>query len=174
MMQILLVFGGLAIALAGAVWDVRTYRIPNKLTYPAMVAGLAAHLAIEGWRGLLQGPGGLLAGGGIFLALYLLRTLGAGDVKLMAAVGAWVGLTSVVQAALYSAIVGGVCALAVALYRGRFRQTMANVGDLVRHHAAMGAEVHPTLNLENPEAQRFPYGVAIFGGTLVLLISLYR
>ncbi len=173
-MQVWLFAGGLAVALIGAIWDVATYRIPNKLTYSAMALAILVHPAVEGWIGVPKACGGLLIGGAIYLVLYLLRTMGAGDVKLMAAVGAWVGTGFVVQLALYSAIAGGVCALAMVLFKGRLRQTIGNIGDLLRFHSAMGAEVHPTLNLENPEAQRFPYGVAIFAGMLVLLVSQVR
>ncbi len=166
--------GALAVAVVGAVWDVITYRIPNALTYSAMAIGIAVHVVFEGWKGLLFGPAGLLLGGGIFLVLYLLRTMGAGDVKLMAAVGAFAGPAKILEIALYSAIAGGIFALAVAIFKGRLRQTFGNLMDLLRFHSAVGAEVHPTLNLENPEALRFAYGVAIFAGTLVEFVNYVR
>jgi prepilin peptidase CpaA len=164
--EALLVGGAVIVAGAGAVWDLITYRIPNRLTYTAMVIGLISQVCLLGWSGLWIGPLGLLLGGAIFLVLYLLRTMGAGDVKLMAAVGAFAGPRAVVEIALYSAIAGGVIALGVAIFKGRLRRTFENVGHLVRFHAVMGAETHPTVNLENPDALRFAYGAAIFVGTL--------
>jgi prepilin peptidase CpaA len=166
--------GALAVAVIGAGWDVVTYRIPNVLTYTAMVVGLVCHVVFERWAGLYRGPAGLLLGGGIFLVLYLLRTMGAGDVKLMAAVGAFAGPSKILEIALYSAIAGGIFAIVVAIFKGRLRQTFRNLVDLLLFHSAVGAEVHPTLNLENPGALRFAYGVAILAGTLVEFVNYVR
>jgi prepilin peptidase CpaA len=173
-MEMYFLAGALAVAVIGAGWDVVTYRIPNALTYTAMLVGLLSHVVLEHWVGLCRGPAGLLLGGGIFLILYLLRTMGAGDVKLMAAVGAFAGPSRIIEIALYSAIAGGIFALAVAIFKGRLRQTFRNLLDLLQFHSAVGAEVHPTLNLENPEALRFAYGVAIFAGTLVEFVNYVR
>ncbi len=169
--ELLLVGGAVIVSGVGAVWDLMTYKIPNKLTYPAIALGLIAQVCLLGWSGLLMGPAGLLLGGAIFFVLYLLRTMGAGDVKLMAAVGAFAGPKAVVEIALYSAIVGGVIALGIAVFKGRLRRTIENVGHILRFHAAMGAESHPTVNLENPEALRFAYGAAIFVGTLTEFLT---
>jgi prepilin peptidase CpaA len=166
-----LLAGALVVAFVGAVWDVLTYRIPNAVTYPAICVGVLAHLFVEGPKGLIWGVLGFLIGGGIFFFLYLLRTMGAGDVKLMAAVGAFAGPSKSLEIVLYSAVVGGILALVVALYKRQLRRTFGNVWDLVRFHAAVGASVHPSLNLENPEALRFAYGVAIFAGTLIVFVS---
>jgi prepilin peptidase CpaA len=173
-METYLLAGALAVAVVGAGWDVVTYRIPNALTYTAMLVGVLSHVLLERWVGLYRGPAGLLLGGGIFLVLYLLRTMGAGDVKLMAAVGAFAGPSRIIEIALYSAIAGGIFALVVAIYKGRLRRTFRNLIDLLQFHSAVGAEVHPTLNLENPEALRFAYGVAIFAGTLVEFVNYVR
>jgi prepilin peptidase CpaA len=169
-----LLAGAVAVACVGALWDVFTYRIPNFVTYPAILAGILAHLIGEGPTGLLWGALGALLGGGFFLLLYLLRTIGAGDVKLMAAVGAFAGPGASLEIMLYAAIAGGILALAVAIYKRRLRRTVTNVVDLVRFHAAVGAEVHPSLNLDNPEALRFAYGVAIFAGTLLVFVNHVR
>lgn len=169
-----LLAGAVAVACIGAVWDVVTYRIPNKLTYPAIVAGFIAHFIVEGPVGVAWAATGLCIGGGAFLLLYLLRTLGAGDVKLMAAVGAFAGPSKTIEIALYSAIAGGVLALMVALYKRRLRRTLGNLKDLLFFHAAVGAEMHPTLNLENPEALRFAYGVAIFAGSCLVFVNHVR
>lgn len=169
-----LLAGALLIASLGALWDVFTFRIPNRLTYPAILIAFLAHLIVEGPLGILWAVIGLLIGGGIFLVLYLLRTMGAGDVKLMAAVGAFAGPARTVEIALYSAIAGGILALAVAIYKRRLRRTLSNLMDLLRFHSAVGAEVHPTLNLENPDTLRFAYGVAIFAGTCFVFVNYVR
>ena len=169
-----LLAGAVVVACIGALWDVLTYRIPNAVTYPAVIVGILAHLFVEGPKGLIWGTLGALIGGGAFLLLYLLRTMGAGDVKLMAAVGAFAGPTTTVEIMLYAAIAGGVLALVVAVYKRRLRRTFGNVMDLVRFHAAAGAGVHPSINLDNPEALRFAYGVAIFAGTLFVFVQHVR
>lgn len=169
-----LLAGAVAVAGAGALWDIYTYRIPNRLTYSAILLAILAHLLLEGPIGILWALSGLLIGGGAFLLLYLLRTMGGGDVKLMAAVGAFAGPSKGIQIVLYSAIAGGIFALIVAIYKRRLRHTMANFMDLVRFHWVLGAEVHPTLNLENPEALRFAYGVAIFAGTFLVFVNYVR
>jgi prepilin peptidase CpaA len=81
----------LGIATMGAVTDVRDRRIPNWLTYGGLVAALRVRCALLSWLGLRGGLLGLLLGGGIFFLLFVLGGMGGGDVKLMAAVGAWAG-----------------------------------------------------------------------------------
>ncbi len=76
-----------AVAVAAAVSDVSTRRIPNWLTYPALLAGLLLRFSFQGWSGLRSALLGMLVAGGIFMLFYMIRAMGAGDVKLMAAVG---------------------------------------------------------------------------------------
>jgi prepilin peptidase CpaA len=78
---------GLAIASVGAFTDVRNRRIPNWLTYNGILLALAVRTALAGWPGLKNSFEGVVLGGGIFLLLFLLRGMGGGDVKLMAAAG---------------------------------------------------------------------------------------
>jgi Flp pilus assembly protein protease CpaA len=80
-----------AVAVIAAVTDVRERRIPNRLTYPAMVAGLVLQTAVYGWHGLLLGLFGALLFGGCFLLFHLVRAMGAGDVKLAVALGCIIG-----------------------------------------------------------------------------------
>ena len=86
-----------AVAACAAVSDVKERRIPNLLTYPALVAGLLLQGALHGWKGLLLGAGGGLLFGGVFLLFYLVRAMGAGDVKLAAAIGSIVGPSATLQ-----------------------------------------------------------------------------
>src|SRR5712672_1486148 len=80
-----------AVAVTAAITDVRDRRIPNRLTYLAMIAGLVLQAAVHGWRGLLLGLVGGLLFGGVFLIFHLVRAMGAGDVKLAAALGCIIG-----------------------------------------------------------------------------------
>jgi prepilin peptidase CpaA len=154
-------------------YDLRTRRIPNKLTLPAIIFGLTLHLmrggpAELGWSALA----GLIAGG-VFLLFFLAGGMGAGDVKLMTAVGCLVGTGNIKDVLIATVLIGAVMGLVLALYRGRLREILANVFTLVRHHRASGLEEHPELNVRNPSTLRLPYALPIAAGTLVtfLLVS---
>ena len=158
-----------ACALVSAVWDLRQGRIPNPLTYSGMLAGLVLQASLGGWRGFLDGLAAGLVGGGIFFLFFLAGGMGAGDVKLMAAVGAFTGLRQVLIILLASAIAGGVLALGVMLFRGRGVSTLRNSVALVRYHLTFGLRPHPEINLQSSKSIRLPYAVAIAAGTLYSL-----
>src|SRR5215469_7460240 len=161
-----------AVAVTAAIVDVRERRIPNRLTYPSMIAGLALQAAVHGWRGLLLGLGGGLVFGGVFLVFHLIRTMGAGDVKLAAALGCIVGLASSVQVMFFTALGGGVLAIAVMVFTGRVKQTLRSTLGVVGFHVTHGLRTHPVVNLDNPTAIRLPYGLAFAVGTLYWTISM--
>ena len=81
----------LVVAVVAAGWDLKTRRIPNRLTFGAAIAGLAYHVLTGGLAGLGQSAGGLAVGLAVFMIPFALRGMGGGDVKLMAALGAWIG-----------------------------------------------------------------------------------
>lgn len=155
-----LVSAGLAVA-----WDLRQGRIPNRLTYGSLVLGLVLRVILGGWRGALDGLMAGLVGGGVFFLLFLVRGMGAGDVKLMTAIGMWAGLRHVVAIMLVTAIAGGILALGYMVARKRGLSTLRNVGALLRFHLVAGLAPHPEINLENPQAIRIPYALAIAAGT---------
>ncbi len=170
-MEIYFLCGAAVCAAVAAAWDVRQGRIPNRLTYGAMVVGLFLRTVLEGWRGALDGLGAGLIGGGVFFLFFLVRGMGAGDVKLMAAVGVWSGMgvwsawghLAVVM--LASALAGGILALGYMIVRRRGFHTLRNLGTLFRYHLASGLAPHPEINLQNPQAIRIPYALAIAAGT---------
>jgi len=166
--------GALGVACIGGFTDIATRRIPNWLTYSGVLVGIVGHGLLQGWRGLLAAVAGGLIGGAAFLVFYLVHAMGAGDVKLITAIGCLVGPTPAVQIVLASAIAGGIFALVLAVWRGKLRTLLANVVDVVRFHAVAGAEVHPRLNLSNPQAVRLPYAVAIAAGVLYSALAFYR
>src|SRR6266487_365510 len=124
--------GALGIAGIGASTDVASRRIPNWLTYSGMLVGIVGHAVLQGWRGLGGSIAGGLIAGGAFLVFFLVHAMGAGDVKLITAVGCMVGPNPAVQIVLASAIAGGIFAIALALWRRKLRTVLANVADLVR------------------------------------------
>jgi prepilin peptidase CpaA len=150
-----------------AAWDVRQGRIPNRLTYGAVLIGLALRSYLGGWRLMLDGLAAGLLGGGVFLVFFLVRGMGAGDVKLMASVGVWSGLNYLAPVMLCSAIAGGILALGYMIAHRRGVRTLQNVGSLFRYHLAFGLAPHPEINLQNPQAIRMPYALAIAAGTLL-------
>ncbi len=100
-----------------AVIDWRTWRIPNWLTVPAFILGLAARTAHEGWAGLFDSLLGFGIGFGLLLVLWLLGGGGAGDVKMMGALGAWLGMDLILRVFLASALATIVLALGALAYR---------------------------------------------------------
>lgn len=165
--------GALAVAVLGAGTDVASRRIPNRLTYPAMLLAIAGHSVFEGWHGLRSSLAGGLIGGGVFLVFFLLHAMGAGDVKLITAVGCFAGSGHALQIVLFSAMAGGVLALVIALWKRRLRAVLKNMLELIRFHAVERGGVHPELNLSNPQAIRLPYGVAIAMGVLFSVLVFY-
>ena len=158
-------------AVGGAFCDYRSRRIPNWLTTPSTLLGLALHAVLEGWPGMGTAMLAGLAAGMAFLLFYLAGGMGGGDVKLITAVGACAGLSHVAAILITTALVGGVFALALALAAGRFRQTLSNVVQLLLHHGSTGLHPHPDLNLENSRALRLPYGISIGAGTAITLFG---
>jgi Flp pilus assembly protein protease CpaA len=97
--------------------------------------------------------------------------MGGGDVKLMAAVGAWVGYRNAGIALIVCAISGGLIALGYVIVLKRYRTTASNIASLISFHATSGLRQHPELNLSSAKAVRMPYGVAIAAGAVGTLIS---
>jgi len=104
--------------------DIRSKRIPNWLTYPGMVLGLGYHTSMNGMEGLLFGLGGFFVGILLVIVFFLAGGMGAGDVKLLGVVGAFLGAAGVFTAFLCTALIGGVYALAIMIFNGRFKEYM--------------------------------------------------
>lgn len=155
-------------AVAAAGFDVRSRRIPNAITGPAFLAGLLLHGIFSGYRGVLTSLAGALVCGVIFLVFYVAGGMGAGDVKLVAALGSLVGLSLSGQLLVFTTLSGGVMALVLALSTGRLKQTLRNIVTLVSHHARHGVSSHDELNVTNEAMLRLPYGVAIAFGSLAV------
>jgi prepilin peptidase CpaA len=150
-------------------WDLRTRLIPNWLTFGGAGLGLAVATATGGLGGLLASGAGWLVGLLLFFPIFMLRGLGAGDVKLLAAVGAWLGSTTVLWVALYTAIAGGVLAVAASLAAGYLRQALSNVWLLLMHWRVAGIRPLSKLTLEHARGPRLAYAVPILAGTAVTL-----
>ena len=159
------------IALAGCWTDLSTRRIPNALTFGAAAAAFVYYGVVDGWAGLGWSAGGWALGVAVWFPMFLLRGLGGGDIKLLAALGAWIGPALAIWLALYAALAGGVLALAFALQRGYTRQAFANVWGLLTYWRVAGVQPHPGLSLDakDPGSIRLPYALPIAAGLVVTL-----
>lgn len=159
---------GLVPILAIAVYtDWRWHRLYNWLTMPAFLIGLILSFVTGGSSGLLLSLEGAGVAFVVFLLLYLFAKMGAGDLKLMVAIGAWIGYPLILSALINVALAGGVIALAFAVRYGALRAVLRNL-----YYFLLGLFT-PGLKPENLIAQSalppFPYGVAISAGTLITL-----
>ena len=170
--QLMFTGGSLLCASIGSVHDVRERRVPNAVTGPAILAGLTLHAISSGWSGLGDSALAGLIAGGIFLIFFLAGGMGAGDVKLMAAVGCFAGLSSLRMVVIATVIAGAVFALVVGIYNGRLCETLRNVVALLQHHSQQGLKPHPDLNLTNARTLRIPFALPIAAGCLFTLCTL--
>jgi prepilin peptidase CpaA len=142
--------------------DMRRHRIPNALVLAGLIVGLGLAITIGGVGGGLRSLGGALVGLAVLMPFYLLRGMGAGDVKLMAAVGAFLGPLEVLIAAILSLVVGG--ALGIAFIAWRLFQSRGLAPGSI---TGMGQHAATTITVSLK--QRFPYAIAIGLGTLLAL-----
>lgn len=151
--------------------DLRSRRIPNWLVLPFMVAGIVVSGWLHGWHGIAQSLSGLGLGGAIFGVLALLGGMGMGDVKLCAAIGAWIGPSQLMVALVVTGMAGGVMALCWAAAGGFLGELFKNTGDIVFGLKERGLRPHQDLVLDNPLTRKMPYAPAIAIGTLVSFFS---
>ncbi|HKF46295.1 MAG TPA: A24 family peptidase [Terracidiphilus sp.] len=157
----------LAVLCAATVTDLRSRRIPNWLVLPFLTAGLAVSGWMHGWHGLAQSAEGLGLGTLLFGALYILGGMGMGDVKLCAAIGAWVGPGQLMLAVVLTGLAGGLMALAWALGGGFLGELLKGSGEVMFNWRGRKTLAHPELQLANPRARKMPYAPAIAIGTLI-------
>ncbi|MGA3010158.1 MAG: prepilin peptidase [Terracidiphilus sp.] len=161
--------------------DIRSRRIPNWLVLPFLLAGILISPWRPDWRGNIQGFGwhGLgqsFAGMGlgllIFGFLFWLGGMGGGDLKLCAALGAWIGPMQLFYAMVYTGLAGGIMVLCWAVFGGFFKELFTGAGDLVFGLKQRGMKRDPELTLANPLKRRMPYAPAIAIGTLLSFFAL--
>ncbi len=173
-------FGGLGLLgglLAGAVWhDLKSYRVPNLIVFPGIGIALLLHAFVpshvkfmgplEG-IGLLQALGGFAIGMGSLLPLYLIRATGAGDAKLMAMVGAFLGPKDAFGAVMFTFCFGALIAVACAARAGVMCRMAHNVRLIVYSVFARLASANgPSFDSGTEAAAKIPYTLAIAAGTV--------
>ncbi|RJP30546.1 MAG: prepilin peptidase [Candidatus Omnitrophota bacterium] len=143
--------------------DWKEHRVPNWLTFSAWICGLIFHTLLGGMEGLTASLIGTAVGIATLIVPYALNGMGAGDVKLMASVGAWVGATATVYAFFWIAIIGGLMGLYQIIRSGQAKKRLQTVG-------RAGCNLFTFNNLESgnpdgtPKKILLPYGVPIAYG----------
>jgi prepilin peptidase CpaA len=164
--------------LAAAALDLRTRRLPNWLTVPAFAAGLVFHTATGGWAGLGLSLGGFATGFGILLVLWLIGGGGGGDVKLMGALGAWLGplpILGVFFGSALLAMVGMLLLLVITLSqegysRARKQYVVRRTGGGTAAIAGVASAGDPALAAKRARARAMPYAVPVALATLLALV----
>jgi prepilin peptidase CpaA len=156
------------LAAVAGVMDWRFRRIPNWLTVPGLFIGVAANFAFGGWSGAKSSLLGAGLGLAVLLPFVVIRSLGAGDWKLVGALGAFVGSGNLLDVLLITFLVAGAMAAALIIWKGRVRQTLRNM----LHILASFFSFHlpgPQVSLDSKESLKIPFGVAV--AVAVLLFS---
>jgi len=157
----------LIVVVLASITDLWRRRIPNWLVLPFLVAGLVA----SGWLHGRTGIGQSLAGAGLAIlfcgVFYWLGGLGAGDLKLCAAIGAWIGPHQLFIAQVATGIVGGIWVLVWAMYAGFLTDLLKGSGELAFGWVGRGRLRDPEMTLDNPLRRNMPYAPAIAIGTLL-------
>lgn len=165
----------LILLVIASVSDYRTYKVPNWLTVSGMIFGLIYNTVVPFsiHLGFLWALGGLLLGLLIMLPCYALRIMGAGDVKLMAMVGAFLGVTDALHAVIFSFIVGGIAALVFASYNKALVRMVGNVKSIAQMMmmSAIGG-FRPDVQIEaSKSVGKLPYGICISIGTFAYVVA---
>ena len=178
--QALVVQWGVVIgaSLAAAVWDIRTRRIPNALTGPLFLSGMAWHVYFAGMTGALDSVLGCFVAALPFLVLFLYAGGGAGDAKMMGAVGAWLGLAQGVVALVAVVCAGALIGLGYAVVKKSFRRVLGHVmviamtwiGNL-RAGKWRGGESTARPLPREAELTEMPYALSILSGICIAAIG---
>lgn len=171
-----------------AICDIRTHKIPNVLTFPAILTGVLLNTIINGFQGLSFSIIGFFIGMALFFIPFALGAMGAGDVKLMGAIGSLMGWRFAVIATFFSAIAGLFVVIVYLIYQKKLfyllKKYFILIARLIIQFLTLSLksekldQVHKNLFLEKHESHTeklyVPYGVAIALGTLFTLSGIYK
>ncbi|MCH8829988.1 MAG: prepilin peptidase [Planctomycetes bacterium] len=156
------------VLIVAAYIDGKQLRVPNWITFPLVISGLAFNVWIDGWSGLGSGLIGMMVGLACLLPLYSVGGMGAGDVKLLAGVGAWLGGWVTFYAFCVSAVVGGVMAVIMVLYKKDLKKHTINLMVILSEWK----EIRDPRELSRLAGERkhtmflLPYGIPICIGSI--------
>lgn len=163
------------VAICASWYDCRQHRVPNWLNVLIALSGLGAQAAFDGPAGLVLGLQGMLVGFGMLVLLWAMKGMGAGDVKLMAAMGAWLGPHMAFYAVLAGGLVGGVLALALIVYHRNWSATAANLGVLMTKVSRVQTAFSDFGSAQSlgKSSGVVPYAVPLTIGTLMVVFANY-
>jgi prepilin peptidase CpaA len=159
----------LSILIISAIIDFRSQKIPNLITFPTIIIALLYHFFTHGIDGLIFSALGLVTGIGLLIIPYIFDGMGAGDAKLMGAVGSIIGPKNVFVAFLFTALVGGIYAVILILlnqkqFKGFFKKQLITLKLFILTREFISDPV------ENSDKKpRLCYGVAIALGTCIYM-----
>lgn len=161
----------LLLVTAAAINDLASRRIPNLLLLCGLAAALVLHaISPAPGQALLTCLGGFVTGFLMFLPFYLVRGMAAGDVKMMATIGAFTGPAVALHIGIVAWCAGGIMALAVIVFRGRLLLALTNLWHMLR---ALVLRLPASSGTLQASAGSIPYGVAIAAGTIYVLVGRY-
>jgi prepilin peptidase CpaA len=163
------------VVITAGVYDILWRRIPNWVSFSGIVLGFGGNIFLSHWHGFKNAALGVGLGFLVYFCLYLLRGMGAGDVKLMAAVGAFSGPGNWVAILVLTAVLGAGCAIFLILSRGALSQTLVNIWHILRELAHFRApyKSHEKIDVRNSSALRLPHG-AVIALAVIAFVGLAR
>lgn len=148
--------------------DLKNRKIYNKVIFPSLFLALGLHLYFNGFSGLSESVSGFFVGLALLLIPYLMGGMGAGDVKLLAFIGAVEGVSFVITTALYMAFLGGALALIILLFR---RGVWIRLKSIIYFLSSFKQGMKVPIGIHKEDLQStYPYGVAIAGGAVITLV----
>jgi prepilin peptidase CpaA len=160
------------LSLVMAVGDWRSRRIPNYLTFGGALAGIVFQTAVFGWHGLTQALLGLFLGLGLLILPYMIGGMGAGDVKALGAIGAWLGPKGCLVVFCYMGLAGGIMSLGFLLWKGILGKYLRN-GMILLHNMILVQDrgiVLESLTSSADQTPGLPYGVALALGMVAYVL----
>ncbi|MCH7596059.1 MAG: prepilin peptidase [Planctomycetes bacterium] len=153
--------------------DYSQKRVPNWLNLTLILVGLAVQAWFFGWSGVATGMLGLLTGFGLLIVPWMMNGMGAGDVKLMAAIGVWLGPLLTLYSFGLGAMIGGVTAVAMIMSTGRLRMACVNIGLIIAKCSSRETVFSDVGSAKSfgVTSQLLPYGVPLAGGTLIVMAA---
>jgi prepilin peptidase CpaA len=157
-------------ALVAGWTDWRSRRIPNWLTVPTLIAGIVANSVATGWMGAKESLLGAGLGLGILLPFVLIRSLGAGDWKLIGALAAFLGPSRLIAVLMGTILVAGLMAVVLIIWKKRVKQTARNLARMIAGLFTLHLP-GPEVSLDNPESSKIPFGVAVAVTVVLYTVS---
>jgi prepilin peptidase CpaA len=158
-----------ALTLIAGLGDLRNRKIPNRLTVPALLFGILLNGVLSGWQGFLVGVEGAGLGLAILLPVVLMRGLGAGDWKLMGALGAMVGPSEIIEILLVAVCMAAAWGLVEMVRQHRVKSTLRNLWELVHGFMVFGLRPNPNISIDAAPLIKLPFGAVAAVATAVTL-----